>query len=137
MLMQTQDGLYIVLISLHCLVRGHDLELGRDADTGGQVLYVVELAHALAAHPDVARIAGPLGVPLLFTTRCSAMPRRCMSCLNCSRRPADAWVSVLPPGGISSARSRSCASAGLFPATASPAQIRIAPAGGAWVRYRR
>lgn len=56
MLMQTQDGLYIVLISLHGLVRGHDLELGRDADTGGQVLYVVELARALAAHPDVARV---------------------------------------------------------------------------------
>jgi sucrose-phosphate synthase len=28
--------LYIVLISLHGLIRGDDLELGRDADTGGQ-----------------------------------------------------------------------------------------------------
>ncbi|MDH5592975.1 MAG: HAD-IIB family hydrolase [Gammaproteobacteria bacterium] len=47
---------YIVLISAHGLIRGHDLELGRDADTGGQTLYVVELARALAAHPDVERV---------------------------------------------------------------------------------
>ncbi len=50
------DGLYIVLISVHGLIRGHDLELGRDADTGGQTLYVLELMRALAAHPDVARV---------------------------------------------------------------------------------
>ena len=30
--------LYIVLVSLHGLVRGNAMELGRDADTGGQVL---------------------------------------------------------------------------------------------------
>ncbi|MDR2877559.1 MAG: HAD-IIB family hydrolase [Chromatiales bacterium] len=50
------SGLYIVLISVHGLIRGHDLELGRDADTGGQVLYVVELLRALAAHPAVERV---------------------------------------------------------------------------------
>ncbi|WP_414040054.1 HAD family hydrolase [Acidithiobacillus sp. M4-SHS-6] len=50
------DALYLVLISVHGLIRGQDLELGRDADTGGQVLYVVELLHALAAHPKVARV---------------------------------------------------------------------------------
>jgi len=49
-------GLYIVLVSVHGLIRGHNLELGRDADTGGQILYVVELARALAEHPDVARV---------------------------------------------------------------------------------
>ena len=49
-------GLYILLLSIHGLIRGHDLELGRDADTGGQTLYVVELARALAAHPAVARV---------------------------------------------------------------------------------
>lgn len=49
-------GLYIVLISVHGLIRGHNLELGRDADTGGQTLYVVELARALAEHPQVARV---------------------------------------------------------------------------------
>ncbi|MFV2061139.1 MAG: HAD-IIB family hydrolase [Gammaproteobacteria bacterium] len=48
-----KSKLYIVLISVHGLIRSHDLELGRDADTGGQTLYVTELARALAAHPDV------------------------------------------------------------------------------------
>ncbi|EHQ52285.1 sucrose-phosphate synthase [Ectothiorhodospira sp. PHS-1] len=50
------EGLYIVLISIHGLVRGDDLELGRDADTGGQIKYVVELARALGAHPEVGRV---------------------------------------------------------------------------------
>jgi len=31
------DGLYLVLISLHGLVRGDRMELGKDPDTGGQV----------------------------------------------------------------------------------------------------
>lgn len=53
---QHKHGLYIVLISVHGLIRGHDLELGRDADTGGQSQYVVELARALAEHPEVWRI---------------------------------------------------------------------------------
>jgi sucrose-phosphate synthase len=73
--------LYLVLISLHGLVRGHEMELGRDADTGGQVRqtcvvladaampdncaaclshsqvkYVVELSRALAKHPGVHRV---------------------------------------------------------------------------------
>jgi sucrose-phosphate synthase len=46
----------IALISVHGLIRGHDLELGRDADTGGQVLYVLELSRALAARDDVDRV---------------------------------------------------------------------------------
>lgn len=49
-------GLYVVLVSVHGLIRGHNLELGRDADTGGQTKYVVELARALAEHPDVERV---------------------------------------------------------------------------------
>jgi sucrose-phosphate synthase len=49
-------GLYVVMISVHGLIRGHNLELGRDADTGGQTKYVVELARALAEHPDVERV---------------------------------------------------------------------------------
>jgi sucrose-phosphate synthase len=48
--------LFIVLLSIHGLVRGHDLELGRDADTGGQVKYVVELARALGERPDVEKV---------------------------------------------------------------------------------
>ena len=49
-------GLYLVLISVHGLIRGHDLELGRDADTGGQTKYVVELARALTDCPEVERV---------------------------------------------------------------------------------
>ncbi len=45
--------LYVLMLSVHGLIRGHDLELGRDADTGGQTLYVIELAHALGRHPRV------------------------------------------------------------------------------------
>ena len=48
--------LYIVLISVHGLIRGKDMELGRDPDTGGQTLYVVELAKALAKQSEVGRV---------------------------------------------------------------------------------
>ena len=44
------------MISIHGLIRSNDLELGRDADTGGQVLYVIELTKALAQHERVARV---------------------------------------------------------------------------------
>lgn len=48
--------MYILLLSIHGLIRSRDLELGRDADTGGQTQYVVELARALAARDDVAHV---------------------------------------------------------------------------------
>lgn len=48
--------LHIVLISIHGLIRSHNLELGRDADTGGQTKYVVELAKALATQPNVKQV---------------------------------------------------------------------------------
>jgi sucrose-phosphate synthase len=51
-----RKGLYIILVSVHGLIRGQNLELGRDADTGGQTKYVVELARALAVQPDVDRV---------------------------------------------------------------------------------
>ncbi|MCK4951174.1 MAG: glycosyltransferase, partial [Gammaproteobacteria bacterium] len=51
-----QNKLYIVLVSIHGLLRGHNMELGRDADTGGQTKYVIELARALSEHPDVNRV---------------------------------------------------------------------------------
>ena len=35
------DGLYVCLISLHGLVRGDKMELGKDPDTGGQVGYLI------------------------------------------------------------------------------------------------
>ena len=49
-------GRYILLISIHGLIRGHDLELGRDADTGGQTKYVVDLARALGECEGVERV---------------------------------------------------------------------------------
>lgn len=48
--------LYVLMLSVHGLMRGHELELGRDADTGGQTLYVIELAKALGRHPRVGRV---------------------------------------------------------------------------------
>lgn len=48
--------LYIQLYSIHGLIRGYDPELGRDADTGGQVVYVLELAKALSEHPEVEKV---------------------------------------------------------------------------------
>jgi len=51
-----EPKLYLLLISVHGLIRGHDLELGRDADTGGQTLYVVELARALGECAEVERV---------------------------------------------------------------------------------
>ncbi|KAG6658643.1 probable sucrose-phosphate synthase 1 [Carya illinoinensis] len=53
---QKGKNLYIVLVSLHGLIRGENMELGRDSDTGGQVKYVVELARALGSMPGVYRV---------------------------------------------------------------------------------
>jgi sucrose-phosphate synthase len=49
-------NLRIALISLHGLIRGHDPELGRDADTGGQIKYVLELARELGTRDEVANV---------------------------------------------------------------------------------
>ncbi|MDX1594223.1 MAG: HAD-IIB family hydrolase [Gammaproteobacteria bacterium] len=54
--MEASDAPNLLLISVHGLIRGHQPELGRDADTGGQVKYVLELAEALAARDDVGRV---------------------------------------------------------------------------------
>ncbi len=48
--------MYIQLLSLHGLIRGQNVEMGRDADTGGQVRYVLELAQALARRDDVQQV---------------------------------------------------------------------------------
>jgi sucrose-phosphate synthase len=48
--------MYILLLSIHGLIRGHDLQLGRDADTGGQTKYVVDLTRALAERDDVSQV---------------------------------------------------------------------------------
>ncbi len=54
--MEEHGGCYIMLFSIHGLIRGSDMELGRDADTGGQTKYVVELARALIEHPQVDKV---------------------------------------------------------------------------------
>lgn len=54
--MINSKGLYIQLYSLHGLIRGSDLELGRDADTGGQTKYVLELAKILSTYPEVEKV---------------------------------------------------------------------------------
>jgi sucrose-phosphate synthase len=51
-----KNGLYIIMLSIHGLVRGKELELGRDADTGGQIKYVVELAKKLSNDSRVSRV---------------------------------------------------------------------------------
>ena len=49
-------GKYLVLISIHGLIRSTDLELGRDADTGGQTKYVIDLAKALAECDEIEQV---------------------------------------------------------------------------------
>ncbi|MCE0480617.1 sporulation-specific protein 2 [Datura stramonium] len=51
-----KEAYIIQLGTLHGLVRGENMELGRDSDTGGQIKYVVELAKALAKMPGVYRV---------------------------------------------------------------------------------
>lgn len=53
---KTDHSYYIIMLSVHGLIRGHKLELGRDADTGGQTKYVVELARALAELPEIGQV---------------------------------------------------------------------------------
>lgn len=49
-------GLYVQLFSIHGLIRGFSPELGRDADTGGQVKYVLELAKALGECEEIDQV---------------------------------------------------------------------------------
>ncbi|QEP44736.1 HAD-IIB family hydrolase [Ectothiorhodospiraceae bacterium BW-2] len=53
---EQNDGLYLLQISIHGLIRRENLELGRDADTGGQIKYVIELASELGHHSAIARL---------------------------------------------------------------------------------
>ena len=50
------EAYHIQLFSVHGLLRAENLELGRDADTGGQIKYVVELAKALSQRTDVRKV---------------------------------------------------------------------------------
>jgi sucrose-phosphate synthase len=44
------------MFSLHGLIRSGHLEMGRDADTGGQVKYVMELGRCLSEREDIGRV---------------------------------------------------------------------------------
>ena len=48
--------MYIQIYQLHGLIRSKNLELGIDDDTGGQIIYAIELAKALAELDDVSRV---------------------------------------------------------------------------------
>ncbi|MFZ0726864.1 MAG: HAD-IIB family hydrolase [Desulfobacterales bacterium] len=50
------EPLYVQMFSIHGLLRPENMELGRDADTGGQIRYVVELADSLSRQPGVAGV---------------------------------------------------------------------------------
>jgi len=52
----TTRNFYIQMFSVHGLLRSENMELGRDADTGGQIKYVVELAKALSQHKEVGQV---------------------------------------------------------------------------------
>ncbi len=54
--MTADKKIYIQFYNIHGLLRGHDLELGRDADTGGQTKYVLELAKAVSHSDDVEQV---------------------------------------------------------------------------------
>ena len=75
---KNNKGLYIQLYSIHGLIRGHDLELGRDADTGGQTKYVFELANTLSTYPEVEKVE--------LVTRWTPHRDVSLFCLNASRR---------------------------------------------------
>ena len=55
-MMNKKDGLYIQLFSIHGLIRSDNIEMGRDADTGGQIRYVLELAEFLSKSDVVRQI---------------------------------------------------------------------------------
>ncbi|PHQ34925.1 HAD family hydrolase [Rhodopirellula bahusiensis] len=56
MSMPASGTLRVTLLSLHGLIRARDCELGRDADTGGQIKYVLELAEELSRREEVESV---------------------------------------------------------------------------------
>jgi sucrose-phosphate synthase len=47
---------HIQMFSVHGLLRAENMQLGHDADTGGQIKYVVELGNALSQSENVKRV---------------------------------------------------------------------------------
>ncbi len=54
--METSKKLFIQLFNIHGLIRGKNLELGIDVDTGGQTKYVLEFAKELSLDPRVDKV---------------------------------------------------------------------------------
>ncbi|QQS36121.1 MAG: HAD-IIB family hydrolase [Ignavibacteriales bacterium] len=54
--MTAKRKLFIQLYSIHGLIRWNNPELGRDADTGGQTKYIIELAKALSENENVEKV---------------------------------------------------------------------------------
>jgi sucrose-phosphate synthase len=52
----TPQKFYIQMFSIHGLLRAENMQLGHDADTGGQIKYVVELCKALSQSENVERV---------------------------------------------------------------------------------
>jgi sucrose-phosphate synthase len=68
--MDTVKGLHIQMFSIHGLLRAANMELGHDADTGGQIKYVVELCNTLSQNSQVGRV--DLFTRLIRDKSCSA-----------------------------------------------------------------
>ena len=54
--MGNKKNTYLILISIHGLIRSNDLELVRNADTGVQIKFVVDLAKAFAEDEDFGQV---------------------------------------------------------------------------------
>jgi len=52
----TPQKYHIQMFSVHGLLRAENMQLGHDADTGGQIKYVVELCNALSQSENVSRV---------------------------------------------------------------------------------
>jgi sucrose-phosphate synthase len=52
----TPQKYYIQMFSIHGLLRAENMQLGHDADTGGQIKYAVELGRALSQSEHVQRV---------------------------------------------------------------------------------
>ncbi|QEN09562.1 HAD-IIB family hydrolase [Oceanispirochaeta crateris] len=48
--------MYILTINIHGLIRSENIEFGRDADTGGQTRYVIDLVKNISTYPEISRI---------------------------------------------------------------------------------
>jgi len=48
--------MYMLMVNIHGLVRGENIEFGRDADTGGQTRYVIDLVRNLSHSPKIQHI---------------------------------------------------------------------------------